>query len=61
MGAISRVACLILCIYAVWIVAEDIYDKINRRYHRRKVDARIIKQAKELGIWDCVPDRKSVV
>ena len=55
MGAISRIACLIMCVYGMWLIAEDIYGRINRRYHRRKVDARIIKQAKELGVWDCVP------
>lgn len=52
MGVISRIACLIMCVYGMWLIAEDIYDRINRRYHRRKVDASIIKQAKELGVWD---------
>lgn len=55
MGVVSRISqivCLIMCVYGMWLIAEDIYDRINRRYHRRKVDARIIKQAKELGVWD---------
>ena len=58
MGVISRISqivCLLMCVYGMWLIAEDIYGRINRRYHRRKVDARIIKQAKELGVWDYVP------
>lgn len=52
---ISAFCILVMCGYGWWLIIEDILDRIFKRRHRRKVDARIIKQAKELGVWDYTP------
>ena len=52
---ITVILCFLLAIYCTIVTVLDIIERIARRRHRRKVDARIIAQAKGAGVWDKKP------
>ena len=48
----SLTLCCILSVYGIVCMIFDIIAKTKRWQHRRKADARIIRQAKALNVWD---------
>lgn len=52
---VSMIICLMLSVYGAVMMGIDIIEKIARWRRRRKIDARIIRQAKGAGVWDKKP------
>ena len=52
---VTMILCFILSVYGVVMMVIDIIEKILRWRRRRKVDARIIAQAKAAELWDRKP------
>ena len=58
MGTVYKITLFIsffLAAYGFILAVSDIIARIERWYHRRKADARIIEQAKAVGVWDKKP------
>lgn len=52
---VSMILCFILAVYGVVIMIFDIIARIKLWRHRKAADARIIQQAKGIGVWDKEP------
>ena len=43
---------LSICAYVLLVVFASVITMVKRWYRRRKIDARIIRQAKAAGVWN---------